>query len=256
MVPCYNEAQRLDADAMLSLLEGQPRVSLIFVDDGSKDETAALLRALADRKPDAIDVVILQQNRGKAEAVRAGLRVALGLSPDHPPRAAVDWVGYVDADLATPPEEIKRLCAIALSGDAEVVMAARISLLGNHIERSHTRHYLGRVFASAASVLLETRVYDTQCGAKLFRRSPGLEAALAQPFLSRWAFDVELLGRLLAGTADAPPVAVDKFIEVPLHRWREVGGSKLGSRAMIGVLKDLVLIGFDLATRRRAARKF
>ena len=52
-----------------------------------------------------------------------------------------------------------------------------------------------------ASLILHARVYDTQCGAKLFRRSAALEAALADPFLSRWSFDVELLGRMLIGDA-------------------------------------------------------
>ena len=68
------------------------------------------------------------------------------------------------------------------------------------------RHYVGRLFATASSLILDMTVYDTQCGAKVLRAGPALRAALATPFHSRWAFDVELLGRLHNGVggADGP----------------------------------------------------
>ena len=98
-----------------------------------------------------------------------------------------------------------------------------MALLGHRIERSWARHYLGRLFATASSQVLGLPVYDTQCGAKVFRDGPALRAALATPFTSRWAFDVELLGRLGTG-------ADRRFLEVPLERWHDVGGSKLRPR--------------------------
>ena len=89
-------------------------------------------------------------------------------------------------------------------------------MLGYDIDRSAVRHYLGRVFATAASLILQARVYDTQCGAKLFRAGPALSDALATPFLSRWAFDVEFLGRLLIGSPAVPPLPLSAVVEVPL----------------------------------------
>jgi hypothetical protein len=71
-------------------------------------------------------------------------------------------------------------------------------------------------------------VYDTQCGAKLFRASPQLKQALAKPFMSKWVFDVELLARL--GATDGRYVAArlfDTVYEYPLPEWRDVAGSKL-----------------------------
>jgi hypothetical protein len=136
-----------------------------------------------------------------------------------------------------------------------VLIGARISLLGNDIQRSHTRHYLGRVFATLASLILRARIYDTQCGAKLFRRSDALAAALREPFLSRWSFDVELLGRLLVGDATTPAIFERQVLEIPLRSWRDVPGSKLRLTSMAGALKDLAEIANDLSRRRREAER-
>lgn len=120
---------------------------------------------------------------------------------------APTWsVGYIDADLATPVPEIKRLCRLMNEGTTDVILASGVSLLGRRIVRSTRRHYLGRIFATLASRILRVAVYDTQCGAKLFRCAPALAAALRDPFQSRWVFNVELLGRLLTGAPDAPAI--------------------------------------------------
>ncbi|MDQ1419024.1 MAG: hypothetical protein QOJ52_986, partial [Acidimicrobiaceae bacterium] len=85
------------------------------------------------------------------------------------------------------------------------MLGSRIARLGSTIERTARRHLLGRVFATAASVALGCQVYDTQCGAKVFRVTPALTVALQRPFRSAWAFDVELQSRLLTGGPSVPP---------------------------------------------------
>jgi dolichyl-phosphate beta-glucosyltransferase len=249
VVPCYNEAARLDDDALLSLAGGEfPATRLLLVDDGSRDETGARLASLVRRAPGRIEALALDRNRGKAEAVRQGILAALA--------NGADVVGYFDADLSTPAPEIRRLLSILDERpQIAVVIGARISLLGNDIRRSQARHYLGRVFATLASLILRARVYDTQCGAKLFRRSDALAAALREPFLSRWSFDVELLGRLLVGDATTPAIFERQVLEVPLRAWRDVPGSKLRLTAMAGALKDLAEIANDLSRRRREAER-
>jgi dolichyl-phosphate beta-glucosyltransferase len=253
VVPCYNEAERLDGPPLLAFLDQHPEARLILVDDGSKDATLARIEALAAERPGRIETLALHPNRGKAEAVRVGMSRALAAADAAGEGASI--VGFLDADLSTPPDELPDLLEALARPGVEVAIGARVALLGKDIERSAVRHYLGRVFASAASLILHAPVYDTQCGAKLFRDTPSLRGALAQPFLSRWAFDVELLGRLFAGSDEVPPVPLSAVVEVPLTTWRDVKGSKLTPRAMAFTLADLARIEVDLAGRRRRARR-
>src|SRR5207249_3288358 len=111
--------------------------------------------------------------------------------------------------------EMLRLVSTLRASRAQAAFAARVALLGTTIERHATRHYLGRLFATAASLILDLRVYDTQCGAKAFYASPLLAAALEKPFHARWAFDVELIGRLLAGAPGIPGLRPTDLLEMP-----------------------------------------
>jgi dolichyl-phosphate beta-glucosyltransferase len=246
VVPCYNEEKRLQPEALTAMVDARAGLRLLLVDDGSSDGTRARLEAVAAARPGRVETLALDVNGGKAEAVRRGLRAALA--------GPAALVGYFDADLSTPPEEVLRLLDVVEERRAEAAIGARVALLGRDIERVATRHYLGRLFATLASLTLAARVYDTQCGAKVFRRGAALAAALETPFISRWAFDVELLGRLLAGQPGVAPVSPHALVEVPLRTWRDVAGSKLDPAGMVGSLKDLALIGVDLARRRRAVR--
>jgi glycosyltransferase involved in cell wall biosynthesis len=238
VVPCYDEAARLDVGALVDLA-GAAGARIIAVDDGSTDATGVLLAAAARAHPEELAVLTLPANGGKGEAVRAGMRAGL--------EGGAAIVAYYDADLATPPAEMARLVAeLRAHADRSVVLGSRVGLLGHRIDRSLWRHYLGRVFATVSSAVLGLAVYDTQCGAKVFRDGPALRAALAEPFSSRWAFDVELLGRLLAAGADA-----GSFVEVPLREWRDVAGSKLGPSAALAAALDLATVARTARRRRR-----
>jgi glycosyltransferase involved in cell wall biosynthesis len=218
-------------------------IDLLFVDDGSTDTTADRIARLRTRAPERVGMLRLAKNRGKAEAVREGLLAAIA--------GPAEIVGYYDADLATPPAELLRLIELIGSIEADALLASRVLLLGRAIERSSFRHYIGRLFATAASIALRIAVYDTQCGAKLFRCSHALRAALREPFLSRWAFDVELLGRLLVGASDVPGIALDRIVEEPLRAWRDVPGSKLRPYHMFVAAMDMTRIAGDLRRRRQ-----
>ena len=244
IVPCYNESRRLRLPGFEALLE-EPSVRLLFVDDGSRDDTAALLRSYCSGHPGRAELLSLERNGGKGEAVRRGFLHGLGQG------AAI--LGFLDADLATSAAEMRRLVQeLARRPETEALFGARIQLLGRNISRKPHRHYLGRIFATVASLLLRIRVYDTQCGAKLFRNSAALRAALDAPFGSRWIFDVELIGRLLLGGPGIPPLPVGAFREEPLAGWQDVRGSKLGPLSMLAAVLQLLKVGWRL--QRRAAR--
>ena len=229
VVPCYNEADRLDVKAFDDL---PATTTCLFVDDGSTDATRTLIDQLCASGTHR--QLPLARNVGKAEAVRRGLLDAI--------ENGATRVGYWDADLATPLEEIPRFIEI-LDGhpDVDLVLGARIQLLGRDIHRSSARHYLGRAFATAVSSLLGLNVYDTQCGAKLFRVSEDLRAILVESFMSRWIFDVELLARWLTLPADAS-MRSEQIYELPLETWRDVAGSKLGPLDLLRAPYELLRI--------------
>ncbi len=223
MVPCYNEAARLRPDVFAAHAEATGH-QFLFVDDGSSDGTADLLREAVTDKPERLSLLELERNVGKAEAVRRGVLQALEAHPR--------FVGFLDADLATPAAALSDLAAVLDERpEIEIVFGSRVQLLGRTIERNVLRHYVGRFFATAASLTLDLPFYDTQCGAKLFRVNASTEALFSEPFLTRWLLEVEIIARLtrLRRTEGGPGPA-EAIYEFPLHEWREIPGSKVRAR--------------------------
>ena len=243
VVPCYNEAARLPVEAFRRFADDVPWVRFVFVNDGSTDETSSVLERLASAAPDRFESLDHDRNRGKAEAVRAGMLHAIG-------RSGL-YAGYWDADLATPLEEIPRFVEVLNTHrERDMCFGARVQLLGRSIRRHTHRHYVGRAFATVASVALRLPVYDTQCGAKLFRLTSATRALFAEPFLGRWTFDIEIIARLTelsAGTRSKAPG--DAIYELPLDRWHDIGGSHVSPGDLVQALIEIARI------RRRYLRQ-
>jgi glycosyltransferase involved in cell wall biosynthesis len=246
VVPCFNEAERLQTELFREFI-GDGLTRFLFVDDGSRDATRSILSELVASEPEGIGLLVLEQNRGKAEAVRRGLIEALKESPGA--------VGYWDADLATPLSAIPLLCGVLEEQpEVQMVLGSRVKLMGREIERYARRHYLGRVFATAASLILRLPVYDTQCGAKVLRTTERLRTILQQPFRANWTFDVELLARFMwSDPAESLPDPLRTIYEYPLPVWRDVGGSKLSVTDYPRAATDLLTI--YLAYARPARRE-
>jgi dolichyl-phosphate beta-glucosyltransferase len=230
VVPCYNEEHRLDVEELRRFRLDLHQVEFLFVNDGSSDRTLDVLQSLVAGDPERFSLLDLPRNGGKAEAVRQGVLAAIARRPD--------FVGFWDADLATPLDELPRFLEL-LTGDPELhlIFGARVRLLGREISRQPARHYVGRIGATLISSSLGLSVYDTQCGAKLFRGSDELESVFSRPFLSKWIFDVEILARFIElwgrnRTARAT-------YELPLRRWHDVRGSKVRSGDFLKALNDL-----------------
>jgi glycosyltransferase involved in cell wall biosynthesis len=239
VIPCYNERDRLDPATFLAFFQAHPRIKLLFVDDGSTDGTGECLLEIKEKSEGAADVLSLQPNRGKAEAVRQGMLHVLESE------ARPDYTGFWDADLATPLETIPTFCSLMdTMDDLGAVFGARVKLLGRSIERHLIRHYFGRVFATVASAVLRIAIYDTQCGAKLFRINDELRQILSQPFISRWVFDVEIVARYAKSRRSHPelPPADQIIYEYPLQQWHDVKGSKLRFRDFLRAAVDLIRI--------------
>lgn len=216
VVPCYNEQKGLVVKDYLQFVDNHPNVLLCMVNDGSSDNTEQILEEMEKLRPNQIQVLTLEKNSGKAEAVRRGINYCND-NFDH------KFIGYLDADLATSLEDFIDLEQY-LKGETEFVFGSRIMRIGSNIERKQSRFLIGRIIATFISRILDLKVYDTQCGSKIFSRE--LAAQLfKKPFISRWLFDVELFYRmkLIFGKEKA----LSKMLEIPLRQWIEMGDSKV-----------------------------
>jgi len=236
VIPCYNEEQRLEVLKFRKYAISHENHRFLFVNDGSSDRTALILDDLKASDPEAFDVLHLSQNQGKAEAVRQGMQRAM--------QANVDYAGFWDADLATPLDMITEFAEqLNQTPQLSMVIGARVKLLGRQIERQQMRHYLGRVFATAASLVLKLPIYDSQCGAKLFRVTPVCKTLFATPFLTNWIFDVELLARArqLEKFFHSPSLE-ETVYELPLSKWMDVAGSKVKPQDFLKAFFELCSI--------------
>lgn len=229
IIPCYNEAQRLQVDAFHEIARKCPEIRLWFVNDGSTDTTQEALEKLVQSITPEPGLIHIFDNVGKAEAVRQGILTSLKEN-------RYTRCGFWDADLATPFNELLRLSE-SMDRNPKLVMVSgcRVQRLGVHISRKPWRHYQGRIFATIASMVLGISVYDTQCGAKLFR-SDVAEEIFRDPFISRWSFDVELFARL------GQFRSTEMVLELPLLEWIDCPGSKLNLAGSFKSVFDLIKI--------------
>ena len=162
IIPCFNEAIRLDIDQYTISLKRNENLKLFFIDDGSTDSTVSKLQELKEIFKNQVEIFPLKQNIGKAEAVRYGMLKAIQQNEKF------DFFGFLDADLATSLDETLRLSTVLKKEHLDMVFGSRISMVGTIISRNKYRHVIGRVIATFISNILRLRVYDTQCGAKVF----------------------------------------------------------------------------------------
>jgi hypothetical protein len=195
------------------------------------------LSKLALDFPEGVEVLPLPRNVGKGEAVRAGFNYAF--------ERGARQVLFCDADFATGPLDLLRICnTLSEHPECKAVIGSRIALSGSHIDRSTFRHFSGRVFATLVSLTLGTRIYDTQCGAKAFTVDSEVRQVFSKPFLSRWAFDVEVIGRLLRIERSKKNQAI--ILELPLANWADVPGSKLNFFSQLRTVAELLKIRYSL----------
>lgn len=228
--PCYNEGKRFSADLFLSEITHFPEVDFLFVDDGSIDDTFSILNELSKARKN-IKVIKLNRNKGKAEAVRYGiLNILTSDKYSH--------VGYFDADLATPLNQLTLFLEHLEQDNAHrILFGSRIKRAGATIQRNQIRHYSGRFITTLVNnSIVKIPVYDTQCGAKIMTVDLAKEV-FYEPFISKWLFDIEIIARLQESYNYDQVIKM--IYEVPLTVWIEKGNTKIR-------LKDLMRLPLQL----------
>lgn len=220
IIPVYNEALRLDKELYLKHLQQNANQQILFVNDGSTDNTIAVIEELRQMANGQIHTLSLNLNQGKAEAIRSGILKIKEKKKD------ADFFGYIDADLATPLSQIQYIVDVFNENPiTQIALGSRVQMMGYDIQRKQSRHYLGRIFATYVSFLFGFKIYDTQCGAKFFRANEQNYSLFKEKFSSRWFFDIEILIRFLK--LKNQDSFEKEIIEVPLKKWHEQGDSKL-----------------------------
>ncbi len=216
IVPCFNEYDRLPSSDFEIFLSANPKVHICFVNDASTDNTQVLLDVLKNNFENQISILVNSKNSGKAASVRKGI---LHCNTEN----IAPILAYLDADLATSLEECYSY-VIFLDSDKDFVFASRILKVDSVVERKFSRFLFGRIIATFISNILDIKVYDTQCGCKVFK-SDLSEVLFQKPFISKWLFDVELFSRLLCRYGKK--IALQKMGEIPVKRWIDSGESKV-----------------------------
>ena len=231
VVPCYNEEIKLDKKAYTEFLSSNPEVQLCFVNDGSTDSTLSILQETAAVLPEQIFVLNCEKNQGKAQAVRTGMKhCAENFRFTH--------IALLDADLATSLEETLHIFK-SQSSKFPFVFASRILRLGSNIDRQFKRFIIGRLVATMISLILNLKVYDTQCGCKIFRKDL-IPVLFKDAFISKWLFDMELFFRYMKH--EGREQAIGKMYEYPLAEWVDRGDSKVKNSYVFKMFIDMYRI--------------
>jgi len=233
VIPAYNEANRLPSTLVeivryLSDHSQWLPAEILVVDDGSRDETAAVVNRAETADGVTLNCLVHSHNRGKGAAVRTGFAASRG-----------SFILLCDADLATPIGELEHL-AKGCAGGAAIGSRA---IDRSRIERPQPRYrdLMGRVFNLAVQTLAVRGIRDSQCGFKLFDGDLGRRIAAVQR-IDGFAFDVEIL--LLARAWGR------EVQEVPV-RWRHVDESRVQAVThSADMLIDLMRIGWWRVTGR------
>ena len=232
VIPCYNEETRLSVATFSNFVSANLCYHLCFVNDGSKDNTLAVLHSLRQGREDYISIYDCPVNGGKAEAVRQGV---LSLSKDK----QLDYIGYLDADLSTDFVDFEELVKTLETSKFKIVSGSRIDRMGANINKDSARKIISKTINMIIQTILGMSFRDTQCGAKIMTKDIA-ENMFNEKFITRWLFDVEIFLRMKTFYGKDK---VQQFIcEQPLKRWIHTDGSKLSTRDSIRILGQLIQI--------------
>ena len=226
IIPCYNEYERLKLKYFKQHLDSNKNHLFLFVDDGSSDGTIKKLNGLKIENPNQINVYALTKNKGKGRAIREAVI-------NYCQYQNVDYVGFIDADLAIPLSQINKLYDSIKKSNKKIAITSRNKVSGviKYKENpSFFRKTLSKISNLVIRNLFSINVTDTQCGCKLFSKEI-IKELYDKPFISSWLFDLEILLRY--NKLNFSPVQ-----EVQLDRLNENSSSQFTK-------KDLFKLGIE-----------
>ena len=227
VIPAFNESARISnalEQVVACIRERGWSAEVVVVDDGSRDNTAEVVRAFAATAP---EVRLLQNgvNRGKGYSVRSGILQSLG-----------EIVMFTDADLSAPIEEAERLLA-AIADGADIAIGSRwLERARQTIRQPLYRQLLGRCFNAVTRAVMGLPYADTQCGFKAFTRTAAQTVFQLQT-IERWGFDPEILFIAMKRGY--------KVVEVPVS-WAHDERSKISYvRDGMRMLQDIAIVRWN-----------
>ena len=232
VIPCYNEEERLSSAEFKDFAHKNLGYHLCFVNDGSTDNTLAVLQQLKKDNPDNISIYNCKQNGGKAEAVRQGI---LHLVKDQ----QLDYIGFLDADLSTDFRDFDDLVKTIESSDFKIVSGSRIARMGANITKESARKIISMTINLIIQTILGMPFKDTQCGAKVMDREIASKM-FNKKFVTKWLFDVELFMRMKKYYGKSEVKSM--ICEQPLKRWIHADGSKLSMKDSVKIVGQLAQI--------------
>lgn len=225
VIPAYNEAQRLPRTLTAVehfLKTHRLAAEVLVIDDGSSDSTSAVAASFP-----TVTSLRYEPNQGKGHAVRYGVL-----------RAAGEHILFMDADLATPLEELSKLEAALESGASFAIGSRPLRESQLTVRQPLLRELCGRVFNKAVQLLATPGIQDTQCGFKLLTRDAAQEI-FSRCQLDGFSFDVEAL--FLARRLGY------RIAEIPVRWAHQEGAAAFATRGAylrqgLRMLRDLIRI--------------
>jgi CheY-like chemotaxis protein len=226
VIPCYDEEKRLLSDEFKTFVHSNLGYHLCFVNDGSKDNTLAVLEALRKGNEDHISIYNCEKNGGKAEAVRLGM---LHLAKEE----QFNYIGFLDADLSTDFADFQDLVDTISNSNFKIVSGSRMARMGADITKESARAIISKIINLIIRKTIGMEFNDTQCGAKIMSKDV-VEKTFQTKFLTKWLFDVEIFMRMKKIFGDEETKKL--VCEQPLKRWIHADGSKLSFKDSLKIV--------------------
>lgn len=230
IIPCYNEAKRLDYKNVEHLILHSD-LDIFFANDGSKDNTVEIINSIINKYCGRCFLIDFKENSGKANTIYKAINQIKQENK-------YDFIGYFDADFSTSSSELIKLVSELKKSGKKFIIGSRILLLNSGIKRKYYRHIIGRIILTVINVKHKLGIYDTQCGVKIFSKEI-IKEVFNKPFKTKWLFDVEIFIRL----KEKNLLQFGK--EFPICDWKDVEGSKLGFLSSLRILREIGIIIFN-----------